>query len=363
MRTTRTTRTTHSKNDLGYAAGCSSPNVTNNYFVGDQSLDVNGCSSLTITGNSFVGPISGFSQSSFPSNTYYGSTLPTGVKVFVRPNAYEAGRANIAIYNWDLDPTVSRGPLVGSVDRVRIFPHERPEPVRGAGRFRDLRRRLDFGPHDRSRARHPHRRSGPARDRTRVSGFHPDQHARTLRVLRRATEPPVPRRHSRSRGQRDHERLRRRQLLSERGRDARADGGLPAEVRARRGLSCLRQPRATYSTTCPRAPSRPPGSSSSPKRESPRVAAAEITARTPPSRGRRWRSSSSSPSWAPHTRRLQPPGPVQRRSRERLRRGVDRGARGSRDHVRLRGREILSRPIPRHEPRWPPFWSRTFSLQ
>ncbi len=29
------------------------------------------------------------------------------MKVFVRPNAYEAGRANIAIYNWDLDPTVS----------------------------------------------------------------------------------------------------------------------------------------------------------------------------------------------------------------------------------------------------------------
>ena len=34
-----------SKNDLGYAAGCTSPDVTNNYFVGDQSLDVNGCSS------------------------------------------------------------------------------------------------------------------------------------------------------------------------------------------------------------------------------------------------------------------------------------------------------------------------------
>ena len=112
-----------SKNDLGYAAGCTSPDVTNNYLVGDQSLDVNGCSSPLITGNSFVGPISGFSQSSFPSNTYYGSTLPTGVKVFIRPNAYEAGRANIAIYNWDLDPTVSRGPLVGSVDRVRVFPH------------------------------------------------------------------------------------------------------------------------------------------------------------------------------------------------------------------------------------------------
>jgi len=96
-----------SKNDLGYAAGCTSPDVTNNYLVGNQSLDINGCSSLLITGNSFVGPISGFSESSFPSNTYYGLTRPTGVKVFVRPNAYEAGRANIAIYNWDLQSTVS----------------------------------------------------------------------------------------------------------------------------------------------------------------------------------------------------------------------------------------------------------------
>ncbi|MET0618634.1 MAG: S-layer homology domain-containing protein, partial [Thermoanaerobaculia bacterium] len=95
-----------SNNNLGYAAGCTSPDITNNYFVGNQSLGINGCSSLLITGNSFVGPISGFSQSSFPSNTYYGSNLPTGVKVFIRPNAYEAGRANIVIYNWDLDPTV-----------------------------------------------------------------------------------------------------------------------------------------------------------------------------------------------------------------------------------------------------------------
>src|SRR5262245_42117393 len=30
------------------------------------------------------------------------SGRPSGVKVFVRPNRYEAGRANITVYNWDL---------------------------------------------------------------------------------------------------------------------------------------------------------------------------------------------------------------------------------------------------------------------
>ncbi|TMC55083.1 MAG: hypothetical protein E6J20_01180 [Chloroflexi bacterium] len=34
------------------------------------------------------------------------SGKPTGVRVFIRPNAYERGRANIAIYNWDQAATV-----------------------------------------------------------------------------------------------------------------------------------------------------------------------------------------------------------------------------------------------------------------
>ena len=96
------------KNDLGYAAGCTSPQVKDNYFASHEAIDVNNCSSMTITGNTFYGLISGFSQTGFPDNTYYpNSNPPTGVKVFVRPNAYESGRAHIAVYNWDLDPSVS----------------------------------------------------------------------------------------------------------------------------------------------------------------------------------------------------------------------------------------------------------------
>ena len=59
-----------------------------------------------MTGNSFYGGIAGFSQSQYPSNTYY-SSRPTGVKVFIRPNAYEAGRANVTVYNWANQSSVS----------------------------------------------------------------------------------------------------------------------------------------------------------------------------------------------------------------------------------------------------------------
>src|SRR5262249_34787894 len=47
-----------------------------------------------------------FAQATYPNNTYYGSTRPTGTWIYVRPNAYEAKRANIVVYNWDLDSTV-----------------------------------------------------------------------------------------------------------------------------------------------------------------------------------------------------------------------------------------------------------------
>jgi hypothetical protein len=40
------------------------------------------------------------------SNNTYLTTKPTGVKIIIRPNAYEPGRANIIVYNWDLKDTV-----------------------------------------------------------------------------------------------------------------------------------------------------------------------------------------------------------------------------------------------------------------
>jgi hypothetical protein len=84
--------------NLGYSGGCASATVTGNYVANGTEF-VN-CLPATATGNTFYGSISGFAESQYASNTYY-SSRPTGVKIFVRPNTYEAGRANITVYNWD----------------------------------------------------------------------------------------------------------------------------------------------------------------------------------------------------------------------------------------------------------------------
>jgi hypothetical protein len=85
--------------DLGFSAGCSNATVTNNY-VSNHTTFVN-CLPVSMTGNTFYGNIAGFSPGAYPGNTYHGSR-PTGTKVFIRPNQYESGRANITIYNWGL---------------------------------------------------------------------------------------------------------------------------------------------------------------------------------------------------------------------------------------------------------------------
>ncbi|HET8633654.1 MAG TPA: Ig-like domain-containing protein [Gemmatimonadales bacterium] len=65
---------------------------------------VSGNSGLTLTGNytvgrTLIGTWSGLSQS---GNTFLSSSTPptSGQRVFVRPNKYEDGRANIIVYNW-----------------------------------------------------------------------------------------------------------------------------------------------------------------------------------------------------------------------------------------------------------------------
>jgi hypothetical protein len=92
--------------NIGYNAGATGATITNNYFDSGTALSMVNCSGTTMTGNAFYGGLSGFTQSQFPSNTYF-SSQPTGTHVFVRPNAYEAGRANIIVYNWDSNSTVS----------------------------------------------------------------------------------------------------------------------------------------------------------------------------------------------------------------------------------------------------------------
>lgn len=87
---------------LGSTTGCSGFVVQNNYFV-DQTGNAirleSGCKPV-MTGNTFFGTLTGITTNNYPSNSYY-TSKPKGVNVFVRPNQYEAGRANIIIYNWD----------------------------------------------------------------------------------------------------------------------------------------------------------------------------------------------------------------------------------------------------------------------
>ena len=93
-------------NNLGYSAGCSNTTVTNNYFSNQTALKLVSCGIAAMNSNTFYGSLVGWSSGSFPSNTFL-SSQPTGVKVFVRPNAYESGRANITVYNWANQSTVS----------------------------------------------------------------------------------------------------------------------------------------------------------------------------------------------------------------------------------------------------------------
>ncbi|HEY1252033.1 MAG TPA: S-layer homology domain-containing protein [Thermoanaerobaculia bacterium] len=90
---------------LGYNAGCTGTTVTNNY-VSNNTMFSGGCLPASMTGNTFYGSTSGFPHSSYPNNTYT-TSRPTALQVFVRPNAYEAGRANITVFNWPNQSSVS----------------------------------------------------------------------------------------------------------------------------------------------------------------------------------------------------------------------------------------------------------------
>ncbi len=120
---------------------------TNNYFIGGW-WQVGSWTTATMTGNTLynfatggmIGTLDTVSGQTWSGNTFFGDptalawrhdsnaittfdgwraeagltdpgtyagSAPTGVKVVVRQNAYERGRANIIVYNWDQQGTVS----------------------------------------------------------------------------------------------------------------------------------------------------------------------------------------------------------------------------------------------------------------
>ncbi|HET9795121.1 MAG TPA: PKD domain-containing protein [Thermoanaerobaculia bacterium] len=88
-----------------YGIGASNPQMTGNYS-GNGEYDLNSANTnTTLTGNAIYSSLVNWTSSQYPSNTFYSSD-PANLKVVVRPNKYEAGRANITVYNWGLAATV-----------------------------------------------------------------------------------------------------------------------------------------------------------------------------------------------------------------------------------------------------------------
>ncbi|MCP9496172.1 MAG: hypothetical protein MSG64_17120 [Pyrinomonadaceae bacterium MAG19_C2-C3] len=92
--------------NIGYRQGTNNAELRDNYLAGGTPVERGTSPGLTMSGNTLYGTLNSL-NSLFPDNTYHAPTSrPTGTKVFVRPNRYETGRANIVVFNWNLAPTV-----------------------------------------------------------------------------------------------------------------------------------------------------------------------------------------------------------------------------------------------------------------
>jgi len=89
---------------IGYGGGAKNALIRSNQVVCNALFST--LTSSTVDYNKFYGSVVGLSTSTYPNNTYL-SRPTTGTMVVVRPNEYEAGRANVMIYNWALQNTVS----------------------------------------------------------------------------------------------------------------------------------------------------------------------------------------------------------------------------------------------------------------
>ena len=100
--------------EVGYGATVNGTvELSNNYVAaGGTVLNVGYWSSLSASGNQLIGTsqILQINDPSLSATTFSGQTqssLPTVTKVVVRPNPYERGRANIVVYNWGGQSSVS----------------------------------------------------------------------------------------------------------------------------------------------------------------------------------------------------------------------------------------------------------------
>jgi hypothetical protein len=90
---------------LGYVGTAYNPLITANYFAVNTYFGYS--INMTLTGNLFSNTQTALSEASYPVNTYLHGVRPSGPVVFVRPNRYEPGRANVTVYNWNLSSSVA----------------------------------------------------------------------------------------------------------------------------------------------------------------------------------------------------------------------------------------------------------------
>jgi hypothetical protein len=87
--------------------------MLDNYIAGGATvLDVGYWSSLTATNNRLMGTdtLIKLNDASMSASKFVGQTqavMPTVTKVVVRANPYEKGRANVVVYNWGHEGSVS----------------------------------------------------------------------------------------------------------------------------------------------------------------------------------------------------------------------------------------------------------------
>jgi hypothetical protein len=124
---------------LGYSQGSgtvSGGNISNNYIYGGEVYFNASPSGLTFNNNLVS---SGYIRGSAPSGS--GNTVtsskPTANKVFIRPNQYEAGRANVIVYNWqgNSSVTVDLSAICKSGDTYNIVDVQNPSAVLLSGTY------------------------------------------------------------------------------------------------------------------------------------------------------------------------------------------------------------------------------------
>jgi hypothetical protein len=95
------------ENNLGYAAGCTGLVARKNYWAHPRQypLVIGANCAGVVEDNVLIGFFSEEARARFPRNDVRG-TEPAGIDVFVRPNLYERGRANVVVFNWDRTRTV-----------------------------------------------------------------------------------------------------------------------------------------------------------------------------------------------------------------------------------------------------------------